>query len=76
MTARMTFEINPINKQNTAANREGIYADSSSDDGSEISLGDACVLMEDGVDNEDNYNAEHKKGWDLQRLPGWNPLQL
>ncbi len=61
MTARMIPEITTIHRQNTPPPTEGVNVDSSSDHGSEISLVDAGMIMEDGVDNYDNYNDEYMR---------------
>lgn len=54
MTVRITPEILPIKKQNTATNTEKVNVELSSDDASEIILRNACLLMDDGVNNDNN----------------------
>lgn len=58
-TARMLSEMTHINKQINVTNTEGVDVDSSSCDGGEFTLEDAYMLMEDRVNNDDNYNTEY-----------------
>ncbi len=51
----------PNNNPNKSTNTESVHTDSSSDEGSEMTVGDAVMEMHNVEDNDNNCNIEYMK---------------
>ncbi len=64
-TARMIPEIIPDINPKKLPNTVNTYPDSSSDEGSEVTVGDAVMEMDNVDENDNNYNVEYMEEWKL-----------